>query len=217
MTKSKSLYFTMVIISIMYMLYITYVNFIHDPQVEVFLSQKTNLNHPLNIPVWLHVMRIHVIFACLGMLAGAINFSTTVLQKYRMFHRMNGYLYTLSIFLVCLTSGYMAPYATGGRINSIAFNLVNMIWLGLTIAALVTIKRKEVNKHRKWMVRSYAFCFLNMFIHLLTSLFHDLFGLPYDTSYTLGVYGSILLTISLAEIVIKYMYKNPTHIIAGQR
>jgi len=210
MIKSKHLYLIMVFVSIVYMIYVTYANLIQDPQATDFLSHKTNLNHPINIPVWLNVMYIHVIFACIAMLVGAINFSTTILKKYRRFHRLNGYLYLVSVIIVCITSGYMAPYSTGGRINSIAFNLINIVWPCMTIVALMKIKRKQVNKHRQWMVRSYVFCFTNMFIHAFTFVFYHLFNINYDTAYTIGVYGTILLNIILAEIVIRSIYKIPT-------
>jgi uncharacterized membrane protein len=210
MIKSKHLYLIMIVVSIGYMLYVTYVNFIHDPQATDFLSHKTELSRSLNIPVWLNVMYVHLIFACMAMAAGAVNFAASLLRKHRALHRAIGYLYIVSVLIVCLTSGYMAPYSTGGKINSIAFNLVNMIWIGMTIAALVQIKRKQVNKHRKWMVRSYAFCFTNMFIHVFTFVLSDLFGLPYATGYTVGVYGTIVLNIALAELVIRYVYRKPT-------
>jgi uncharacterized membrane protein len=208
--KSKYLYITMIVISLVYILYVTYSNFFYDPLAADFLSHKLKLNHPINIPVWLNVMHIHVVCACLAMVTGAINFSNGILRRNRKLHRLNGYLYVVFIFVVCGTSGFMAPYSTGGRMNSIAFNLVNIIWFAMTITALVQIKRKQVNRHRKWMVRSYAFCFTNMFIHMLTFVFYNGFGLQYDISYTIGVYGTILLNFILAEFVIRTIYKIPT-------
>jgi uncharacterized membrane protein YozB (DUF420 family) len=112
---------------------------------------------------------------------------------------MNGYAYVVSVVVV-VTSGYMAPYATGGKPNSMAFNLM---WPAMTIAAIVRIKKKRVDKHRKWMIRSYAFCFTNMFIHAITFVVHEGLNMEYPASYTVGVYGSIVLLLLLAEIVIR--------------
>jgi uncharacterized membrane protein len=213
MIKSKHLYLIMIVVSIIYMIYVTYINFIHDPQATEFLSHKTDLKRPIHIPVWLKVMYVHIIFACLAMVTGAVNFSTGILRKHRRLHRINGYVYIASVLIVVLTSGYMAPYTTGGKINSMAFNFVNIIWLWMTITALVQIKRKQVNKHRKWMVRSYVFCFTNMFIHILTFVFHNGLGMKYNFSYTLAIYGTILLNFTLAEIIIRYMYRIPTDLL----
>ncbi|MEC0209252.1 hypothetical protein P4H70_09975 [Paenibacillus ehimensis] len=41
------------------------------------------------------------------MILGTIIFSTKVLNNYRGLHRVNGYLYVLSVAVVVLTSGYM--------------------------------------------------------------------------------------------------------------
>ncbi|MFC7441738.1 DUF2306 domain-containing protein [Laceyella putida] len=209
MTKSKQLYLLMLAVSIVYIIYVVYFNFKHDPQATEFLSHKSNLKRPINIPVWLNVMYVHVATASMAMVSGAINFSNQILRKYRELHRINGYVYLVCVSLAVVTSGYMAPYATGGKINSRAFNFVNIIWPLITIAALVKIKQKQVNKHRKWMVRSYVFCFTNMFIHLISFVLYQLFEMNYDSAYTIGVYGTILLNFTLAEIVIRYIYKIP--------
>lgn len=212
-TRSKLLYLLMIVVAVVYMLYVTYVNFIHDPQAIEFLSHKTGLKRPIVLPVWLNVMYVHIIFACVATIAGAINFSTKVLNNHRRLHRVNGYLYVLSVAVVVLTSGYMAPYSTGGKLNSIAFNAMNLIFMGLTVAALVQIKRKQVDSHRKWMVRSYVFCFTNMFIHMFTFVFHNGLGFEYALSYTLGVYGAPVLNIALAEFVIRCIYTRPAAIV----
>ncbi|GGE35944.1 hypothetical protein GCM10011391_13420 [Pullulanibacillus camelliae] len=210
--KNKVLYVTMIAISVAYIVYVVSANLFFDPQATHFLSHKTSLNHSINVPVWLNVLHIHVIVACLAIVTGTINFLNKIQRKYRKFHRMNGYLYILAVFAVCGTSGYMAPYATGGRINSMAFNLMNIIWILMTITALIQIKRKQVNKHRKWMVRSYAYCFTNLLIKFLTFVLYDVLGMQYDMSYTSAILGTILLNYSLAEIVIRRVYRIPTHL-----
>jgi hypothetical protein len=207
--KRKVLYIGMIMFSIVFIIYVTLKNIILHPDAADFLAHKTHLKRPLNIMVWLHVMHVHVIAACMAMISGAVNFSARIMRKNRLFHRINGYVYVISALLVNVTSGYMAPYATGGEINSVAFNFLNIVWFGVTIAALVQIRRKQVDKHRKWMVRSYAFCFTNPLIHMIAFVLYNWLGIAYELSYTIGVYGSIVSNIILAEVVIKYVYKMP--------
>ncbi|MBU7320022.1 DUF2306 domain-containing protein [Paenibacillus oleatilyticus] len=203
MKKRKRLSGLLTGVTILFILYALLNNYIIDPGAESFLSHKTGLKRELNLPVWLNVMYVHVAFACIAMAAGLLNFSNRVMEKSRKFHRINGYVYLVSVLLVVLTSGYMAPYATGGKISSMAFNALNIIWLFITIMALFQIKRKRIIRHRNWMIRSYAFCFTNMFIHLITFLFHQGFGLVYATSYTIGVYGSIVLLLVIPDVIIR--------------
>lgn len=200
----KTLYGILACVSIVFIIYALTKNYLIDPGAETFLSHKTGLKRELNLPVWLNVMYVHVAFACIAMAAGLLNFSNRVFEKSRKFHRINGYVYLVSVLLVVITSGYMAPYATGGKISSMGFNALNIIWLLITIMALVQIKKKRIIRHRNWMIRSYAFCFTNMSIHLITSLFYyQGFGLTYATSYTIGVYGSIVLLLIIPNIIIR--------------
>ncbi|WP_010268119.1 DUF2306 domain-containing protein [Paenibacillus senegalensis] len=203
MVKQKTLYKLLASVSILFILYALIKNYIVDPEAAGFLNNKTGLKRELNLPVWLNVMYIHVAFACISMAAGLANFSTRLMEKSRILHRWNGYIYLISVLIVVLTSGYMAPYATGGKISSMGFNALNMIWPFITIVALVQIKKKRISKHRNWMIRSYAFCFTNLLIHLITALFHYGFGFVYATSYTIGVYGSLVLLLIIPTIIIR--------------
>ncbi|GFZ95946.1 hypothetical protein GCM10008018_47940 [Paenibacillus marchantiophytorum] len=211
-SKKNYIYPLVLTVLILYMAYVTLMNLFVDPQATVFLSRKIDLKRPMNLPIWLDVMHIHVGAACLAMLTGILNFSQTLLRSARKFHRVNGYLYVIAVFVVVLTSGYMAPYTTGGKINSVAFNLVSMVWFAMTIAAIVQIKRKNIIKHRKWMVRSYLFCFTNLFIHLISFILYEGAGLKYELSYTMGVYGAILLNFILAELVIRFVYRKTPNV-----
>lgn len=186
-----------------YILYTVFKNFIYDPNSTAFLSHKTNLRDSFYLPVWLGVMYVHVIAACLAMLSGAVNFSGKRLTSSRKFHRFNGYIYVVCVMIETLSSGYMAPHSTGGRIVSIAFNLVNMYWPAATVVSVFQARRKQFDKHRKWMIRSYLFCFTNLFIHLITFVCHSGFVLIYEVSYTIGVYGAIVLNVAIAEWVIQ--------------
>jgi len=205
MKKRVSLYSLLAAVSILFILYALAKNYWIDPGADSFLSFKTNLKRELNLPVWLNVMYVHVAFACIAMASGLVNFSARFLLLYRRLHRVNGYLYIVSVLIVVISSGYMAPYATGGKISSMGFNLLNILWPVITITALVYIKKKQMIKHRNWMIRSYAFCFTNMLIHLIAALFHQGFGFQYPESYTIGVYGSIALLLIIPEIVIRIM------------
>ncbi|MEF2965618.1 DUF2306 domain-containing protein [Paenibacillus sp. M1] len=202
MNIRKLLYGLLASVSVLFIIYALADNFIIDPGAKEFLSHKTGLKRELNVPVWLNVMYIHVAFACIATAAGLLNFSRRIFEKNRTFHRINGYVYMVSVLLVVMTSGYMAPYATGGKITGIGFNALNIIWLLITVTALVQIKKKRIIRHRNWMIRSYAFCFTNLLIHLITALVHRGFGFDYATGYTVGVYGSIILLLTIPSFII---------------
>lgn len=205
MKKRNKLYVLLVCVSILFIAYALVNNYIIDPRAEAFLSHKTGLKRELHLPAWLNVMYVHVAFACIAMAAGLVNFSNRIFEKSRKFHRLNGYVYLASVLGVVVTSGYMAPYATGGKITSMGFNVLNIIWLLITATALVQIKKKRITPHRNWMIRSYAFCFTNMSIHLMTFLFYKGFGIAYADSYTISLYGTIALLLLIPYFIIKML------------
>ncbi|MCG8399146.1 DUF2306 domain-containing protein, partial [Bacillus atrophaeus] len=76
-----------------------------------------------------------------------------------------------------------------------------------TVISVIQARRKQFHNHRKWMIRSYLFCFTNLFIHLITFIGHSGLGLIYETSYTIGVYGAIVLNVAVAECIIRYILR----------
>ncbi|MBD3920467.1 DUF2306 domain-containing protein [Paenibacillus sp. PR3] len=204
MTGSRKAYWLMVLVAAVFVVYAVYTNFIGDPKAAAFLDHKTDLKRALHVSSWLTVMKVHVVFACIAMIAGAINFSSAILKRsQRQFHRWNGYLYAVSVLITVITSGYMAPYATGGKAASMAFNLINIIWPIFTIIAIVQIRKKKLPQHREWMIRSYAFVFTNLLIHTLHTLLNDGFGMDYANSYVISIYATIMLLLLASEMVIR--------------
>ncbi|WP_238404414.1 DUF2306 domain-containing protein [Paenibacillus paridis] len=208
LNHQKVLFNILSVVSILIIFYALAKNFMIDPEAEGFLSYKTGLKRELNLPVWLNVMYVHVGFACLAMASGLLNFSTINVQNSRKLHRINGYVYVVSVLLVVLTSGYMAPYATGGKVSSMGFNLLNIIWPMITMMALVQIRKKRMISHWNWMIRSYAFCFTNMLIHMITFISERIFGLGYADSYTIGIYAALALLLLIPEVVIRTIHKS---------
>ncbi|MDE1455237.1 DUF2306 domain-containing protein, partial [Bacillus paralicheniformis] len=85
----------MLIVIAVYVLYTLFENLILDPQSTSFLSHKSHLRDSFHLPVWLKVMYVHVVAACLAMASGAVNFSSALLTKSRKIHRFNGWLYVV--------------------------------------------------------------------------------------------------------------------------
>lgn len=185
----------------LYVLYVIILNFYIDPTAGAFLSEKVNLTRELDTGVWLTVMKVHVIAACVALLAGGFALSVAKVSKRRPYHKMAGYLYVFCVLAVIVTSGYMAPFSTGGKVNSIAFNLMNILWLAFTLAAVIAAMRKSFARHRMWMIRSYVFCSTNLVIHLIAAALHSLAGAEYVSSYTLGVYGALIINLALPVII----------------
>jgi len=214
--NSKSIYRVMIAMAVASILWAILNRFVWDPGAAEFLSHKSGLKRTVPMPAWLTVLDVHILFASAALLAGALNFSNRLLRHYRKVHRWTGYMYLFSVLAVLLTSGYMAPYSTGGKTVSVMFNLWNIAWFAVTLMAFVSIKRKRIAEHRNWMIRSYAFCFTNLSIHLCLIVFSDWLGWGYEKAYTFSVLASILLLLAAAEAVIRINRKNSITITKGE-
>lgn len=201
--NAKTAFRLLITVSAAFVFWMLLNRFALDPDATDFLSHKTNLTRSINLPVWLTMLNVHVVFACLAFVAGAINFASAKFRKYRKLHRILGYVYIVAVLVVCLTSGYMAPFATGGKVVSIAFNLLNIFWIFITVSAYFQIRQGRIENHRRWMIRSYAFCFTNQMIHTLMLLFIGVLGMSYEVGYTTSVVGSIVFLFLAAEWIIR--------------
>jgi len=180
-----------------------------DPQASDFLIVKaeTDTARPIKLPAWLRVLDVHIAFACISMIAGALNFSGKLRAARPKWHRAIGYAYIVSVFGVIVTSGYMAPYATGGQAVGMAFNLLNIVWMSYTIVALVQIKRRRVPQHRNWMIRSYSLVFTNMGIHLFETVLARGFGMNDTDAYATSVFVTIAALLVAAEVAVRGVRK----------
>nr|WP_285891302.1 DUF2306 domain-containing protein [Paenibacillus pasadenensis] len=162
---------------------------------------------PDNGGAWLIVLYIHIAAACLATLSGLLGFlpRTRRTAAALRFHRWNGYVYLTSIIIICISSGYMAPYATGGKWTSIPFNLLNIFWPAITIFAIRSARKRRLANHKRGMIRSYAFCFNNLTLHIFTTLFYSGFGLDYTLGYTIALYVNIAFLLAAGEIVIRML------------
>ncbi|MCD1260417.1 DUF2306 domain-containing protein [Paenibacillus athensensis] len=215
--KQGRLYGGLMAVAVILIVWTLWNRFVADPGAAEFLAHKSGMGRAIRVPVWLTVLDVHIAAACTGLLAGAVNIATGAMKVRLRLHRLIGYVYVICVLAVVVTSGYMAPYATGGRLVSMLFNFWNLAWLAVTTTALIQIKRRRFDLHRRWMLRSYAFCFTNPSIHLLLTLLSAMFGLAYETAYTGGLIGTMVLLPLAAEAVARSWRNNPARPRKGGR
>ena len=71
----------------------------------------------------------------------------------------------------------MSLFAHGGLINVLGFGMLAILWLATGAMAYVTIRRGDVQTHRRWMIRNFALTFaavtLRLWLPLLAVAFQD--------------------------------------------
>lgn len=137
-------------------------------------SKKPEL---LNSIFWNIGFYTHIISGGLALLIGWIQFSSKMRSRNILLHKRVGKLYLIAVFLSSIAGIYIGFYATGGIISSLGFISLGIIWFCTTLMAYLHIRNKQIEKHQKMMIYSYAACFaavtLRIWLPILIMIFGD--------------------------------------------
>lgn len=81
--------------------------------------------------------------------------------------------------------------------------ILNTLWLITTVLGYKFIKRKDIVRHSQWITRSFFLSFANTIIYIIVAVTHNGFNLSYGLAYTIAVWLSCIINLTIAEIVIK--------------
>jgi uncharacterized membrane protein len=131
----------------------------------------------LNDPLWNTGFHIHILFGAVALLIGWLQFNARLRDKYLRLHRNIGKVYVISALLSAAAGMALGFVATGGPVAATGFIGLGIAWFSTTLAAYLVIRKKQILRHQKLMIYSYALCFaavtLRLYLPLLTFLFDD--------------------------------------------
>ncbi|MCW5515706.1 DUF2306 domain-containing protein [Muriicola sp. Z0-33] len=118
----------------------------------------------------------HFGFAAFTLFVGPLQFVPQIRNKYLKFHRWAGKFYIIGSIISALTVYVLlaTTYSLPGAIPSLG--LLATIWLFCTIAAYYFIRKKNIIRHKEFMIRSYVCGLAFVFIRLLPQI-NDLTGI----------------------------------------
>jgi uncharacterized membrane protein YozB (DUF420 family) len=119
-----------------------------------FLLEKQAYIHN---PVWRTAFYIHVFSSILTLIAGGTQFSSYLLKHHRKLHRFMGRIYVWDILFINFPAGMvLAVHANGAWHTGLAFAILDCLWFWFTLRAFEEIGKKNIEGHRRHMIRSYA-------------------------------------------------------------
>jgi uncharacterized membrane protein len=142
-----------------------------------------------------HLLIPHTLAGVLALLAGPIQFSSRLRRRHLKLHRVLGRSYVASVFVGALTGIALSagrPGLPGTCVQAAA-------WIVCTGAALITARNRQIDRHRQWMVRSYAvtFTFVSSRVLNLWPLYWSHLG---DSLAAVGLIVFTLATLLVVEI-----------------
>jgi len=156
--------------------------------------------------LYLSVFYLHIFSAPIVLLAGATQFSRTLMYEKSQWHRNIGKIYVGVILFVSAPAGFvMSFYANGNLVSKFSFAFLTGLWWFVTFWSYRLIRQKKIILHANWMLRSYALTFsaitLRIYMYVISKF--NLFETWTDIEiYVMLSFMSWVPNLLLAELLI---------------
>ena len=97
----------------------------------------------------------------------------------------------------------MAVYANGHLPTKIAFIILDTLWFLFTYKAIVAIKAKDIKKHKRFMIRSYALTCSAITLRLWKIVLINSFDIDAQTIYMIDAWLGFVPNLLFAEWLIR--------------
>lgn len=98
----------------------------------------------------------HTLGGAVAMLIGPFQFLTSLRRKFPRVHVWLGRTYLTVVGLSALAGLYLSPGSLARDTFGIAFIFLALAWLYTGTQAYLTIRRRDIEAHKRWMIRNYA-------------------------------------------------------------
>ena len=157
-----------------------------------------------DVEIWKYAFFTHVYVSVFSLLAGLIEFSKTVQNKFTKLQRIYGYVYVIIILFLGAPSGLiMSFYANGGWIAQSSFAILSVIWWLTTYFAVKEARNRNWKKHELWMIRSYALTLSAVTLRGWKVILVPLIEASPMELYRLVAWLSWTLNLLIAELIIR--------------
>ncbi|NVJ87457.1 MAG: DUF2306 domain-containing protein [Algoriphagus sp.] len=151
----------------------------------------------------------HISGGILALVIGPFQFWKAFRSKYLTIHRWMGRIYITAILFSVISATFLAwtSAINAAEINwALGLQGLAFVWFVTTFMAYLSIRRKRIQQHKEWMIRSYVVTFAFITFRILSdSPINEYFGVAISGATWLWVSWSIPLLIS--EVFINWNKK----------
>lgn len=146
----------------------------------------------------------HTIGGSIFLLAATVQFSPYIRRRYIAFHRWFGRI----IILIALMSGIvglflMIPFAFTGVIHILAVITFGLYMIMALILAFIAIRRKDVQRHREWMIRAFSIAIGISVVRIVAAIVMLLTGEPTFEMLGFSLWAGWLISVIVGEAYIR--------------
>ena len=142
--------------------------------------------------------------SALALAIGGFQLHPGLRKRFLALHRWAGRAYVLGVLAGGAAGLYMAWHAHGGVAGKLGFALLALSWLGTTACGYACIRAREVDAHRRWMIRSYALTFAAVTLRLYIPA-SQVAGIPFDAAYPMIAWLCWVPNLMAAELFARRM------------
>tara|TARA_R110002073_G_scaffold53840_4_gene138834 strand:- start:42901 stop:43524 length:624 start_codon:yes stop_codon:yes gene_type:complete len=155
---------------------------------------------------WNGMFYVHIVLGGIAILIGWIQFNKKIRRERMQLHRNIGKIYIITVLLSAISGFYIAYHATGGWIAKSGFMGMALTWFFTTLIGFTSIKNKDVIKHQKMMIYSYAVCFAAVTLRVWLPILSGLLG-GFLPAYKIVAWLSWIPNLFVAQYIINQQFK----------
>jgi uncharacterized membrane protein YozB (DUF420 family) len=146
----------------------------------------------------------HVLVAAIILLIGFFQVNPTFGLRWRKTHRLLGKIYVGGILFFSAPGGLvMSIFINRGPVVQASFVLQCSLWFIFTWLAYVCIHQRDIQAHRKWMLRSFALTLAAITLRVYVFLGSWSFDLSHPTAYATIAWLSWVPNLLVCELYLR--------------
>ncbi|MGG7437803.1 DUF2306 domain-containing protein [Chryseobacterium arthrosphaerae] len=166
-----------------------------------FLAFKQQV---VNNPYWMAFFYVHIFSITLCLLAGLTQFSNQFLAENKNLHRIIGKVYVYNILMINVPACFvLGLFSNGGLIGITGFLIQDILWAYFTVVAVLSVKRGNIDRHKNYMILSYAVTTTAITFRLIKNLFYDEKYHDYELFYGTNVWLALVINLLIAYLILR--------------
>lgn len=157
-----------------------------------------------NNPYWMAFFYIHIFSITFCLLAGLTQFSSRLLAESRNLHKVIGKIYVYNILIINVPACFvLGLFSNGGLIGITGFLIQDVLWAYFTIAAVISVKKGNISRHKMYMTLSYAVTTTAITFRIIKNLLYNETRHDYELFYGLNVWAALLINLFIAYLILR--------------
>jgi uncharacterized membrane protein len=145
----------------------------------------------------------HIAGSIIALIVGPLQFVPQLRKKrYLAIHRWLGRTYLIGVLFGSTAGFYMAWLSHGGLPTHLAFASLAVWWFATGLMAYRHIRARQIEAHRRWMIRNYATTFAAVTLRLWLLLLLFPLNMPFTEAYITVSWICWVWNIAVAEWLI---------------